>query len=399
MVEAVAANGYEGASVRQVVALAGVSRRSFYEQFANKQDCFLATLDLIAARALKRMRREYRASKGDLESRLKAVYMQFDGAAANWKEARLVIVEAQTAGPTGLEHLRRATATCERMLFSSFARAPDASPLAMPVVRGIVGGLHAVAAAGLLEGNAEQLSTLGEEMLRWTLLFQTPAAEGIATREVGRTSNAAADGHADDGDVSGKEERERLLHHALRLALVHDYKELSAPRIAEEANVPIDVFFELFADKDECFLAALDMLGGDLMRVAADPALTDGDWPGTVHRVIGELARFLAARPLYAQTIAAGAFAAGPEATERNREIGHELATMLLAGAPAQAQSRFKLEGVRGALGHTVRCQVESEQIQLLPALSECLSYVVLAPFIGADEAAELVISWQAETA
>src|SRR5690242_16547313 len=43
MVQAVASGGYEALSVRQVIALAGVSRRSFYEQFASKQDCFLAT--------------------------------------------------------------------------------------------------------------------------------------------------------------------------------------------------------------------------------------------------------------------------------------------------------------------------------------------------------------------
>ena len=45
MVEAVALRGYERTSVKQVVGLAGVSRRSFYEQFANKQECFLATYD------------------------------------------------------------------------------------------------------------------------------------------------------------------------------------------------------------------------------------------------------------------------------------------------------------------------------------------------------------------
>jgi len=50
MVEAVASSGYQETSVKQVVALAGVSRRSFYEQFANKQECFLATFDLIAQR-------------------------------------------------------------------------------------------------------------------------------------------------------------------------------------------------------------------------------------------------------------------------------------------------------------------------------------------------------------
>jgi len=38
MIEAVATNGYGRTSVKQVVTLAGVSRRAFYEQFANKQE-------------------------------------------------------------------------------------------------------------------------------------------------------------------------------------------------------------------------------------------------------------------------------------------------------------------------------------------------------------------------
>src|SRR3984957_20165449 len=56
MIEALATNGYEHTSVKQVVGLAGVSRRSFYEQFANKQECFLARFDLIAARGAGRVR-------------------------------------------------------------------------------------------------------------------------------------------------------------------------------------------------------------------------------------------------------------------------------------------------------------------------------------------------------
>jgi len=52
MIEAVATNGYGRTSVKQVVTLAGVSRRAFYEQFANKQECFLATLELIASQAM-----------------------------------------------------------------------------------------------------------------------------------------------------------------------------------------------------------------------------------------------------------------------------------------------------------------------------------------------------------
>ena len=46
------------------------------------------------------------------------------------------------------------------------------------------------------------------------------------------------------------------------------------------------------------------------------------------------------------------------------------------------------MEGVAGALAHTVRCQVASGQIQLLSVLSDYLSYIVLTPFIGAEQAA-----------
>ena len=43
MARAVAAKGYAKVTVADVVALAGVSRRTFYEHFADKEQCFLAT--------------------------------------------------------------------------------------------------------------------------------------------------------------------------------------------------------------------------------------------------------------------------------------------------------------------------------------------------------------------
>jgi AcrR family transcriptional regulator len=400
MVEAVATNGYDGASIRQVVELAGVSRRSFYELFANKQECFLATFDLIAARAIKRTRRAYRASQGDLEDRMRAALGQLArGIDAHWKEARLVVVEAQTAGPAALSRLRRTTATYEMMLYSSFARAPGSSPVPLPVLRGVVGGLQGVISTCLREESAGQLSALVERMLSWTLLFRTPAAGRLAGVEERLRERSGEDHRTDLTDMSGGDDRERLLHHALRLALVEDYKQLSAPKIAEEANVPIDVFFELFDCKDECFLAGLDTVGEELLGVAAAPAQSEGDWPRMTRRVLGELMVHLAERPLHAQTIAAGAFAAGLEAAERNREFGHRLVALLLRGAPEEKRSSFITEALYGAIGHTIRCQVASEQIQLLPALSDHLAYVVLAPFIGAGPAAGIVSEEQPEAA
>src|SRR3712207_3655299 len=42
---AVAAKGYAGATVGDVVAGAGVSRKTFYEHFRDKEECFLAAFD------------------------------------------------------------------------------------------------------------------------------------------------------------------------------------------------------------------------------------------------------------------------------------------------------------------------------------------------------------------
>jgi AcrR family transcriptional regulator len=400
MIEAVAANGYEGTSVKQVVSLAGVSRRSFYEQFANKQECFLATYDVIAKRGAGRVAAAYRSAHGDVEQRMQAAFGELGHAmSTNWNSANLVILEAPKAGAPALLRLRRASATFEQMLAATFEHTSAATPLPGPVIRGIAGGLHAAMSGCLREGSAEAAPALANEMFRWTLLFQTPAAKQLAERLSARARAALAQGRKAPSRASlnghgeaGSDERERLLEQALRLAVLEDYRELSAPQIADAANVPIDAFFELFDGKDDCFLAALDMLGDQLKALATDPDLRGADWPHAVRRTIGELMRYLADHPIYAHTIAEGAFAAGPEATARNLRLAYGIAARLTEGAPDEARSVLVVQGVAGALSHTVRCQVASGQIQLLSVLSDYLTYIVLTPFIGAEQAAALLV-------
>src|ERR1700752_5261293 len=45
MAAAVAVKGYAGVAVADVIAQAGVSRKTFYEHFDNKEECFLAAYD------------------------------------------------------------------------------------------------------------------------------------------------------------------------------------------------------------------------------------------------------------------------------------------------------------------------------------------------------------------
>jgi AcrR family transcriptional regulator len=48
MIEEVADRGYAATSVAHITARAGVSRKSFYEQFDDKEDCYLAAFDAAA---------------------------------------------------------------------------------------------------------------------------------------------------------------------------------------------------------------------------------------------------------------------------------------------------------------------------------------------------------------
>jgi len=400
MIEAVATSGYERTSVKQVVGLAGVSRRAFYEQFANKQECFLVTFDVIAARGARRVSAAYRTAGGDVPQRMHAAFGELTQAiSANPKSAHLAIVEAPKAGAPALLRLRRASAHFEQMLSGCLQQASPTGPLPGPVIRAIAGGLHSAMSRCLLEGSAETAPQLAEEMLQWTLLFQTPAAKLLAERLAERARRALAQGRKPPTAAAAMrlqtagDDRQRLLEQALELAVLDGYRELSVPQIADAAGVPIAGFFELFDGRDDCFLAALDMLGTRLIAFASDERLRSEDWPHAVRRTIGELLGYLAAHPIYARTIAESVYAAGPEAIERNAALARALATRLTEGAPEQARSALAVQGVAGALSHTVRCHVASGQFQLLSVLSDYLTYIVLTPFIGSEQAAELVIA------
>jgi AcrR family transcriptional regulator len=398
MVEAIASDGFQRTSVKQVIGLAGVSRRSFYEQFANKQECFLATFDMLAHREVARVQRAYLSSSGPIEERLGAAFECFaQSTREDPKAMRLLFVEAQSVGEQGTVRLRQASAACEQMLSHSFVRSAGASPLPTPIVRAITGGLHASIARLLAAPTQEQLPDLAGEMLDWTLIFQTSAAAPMAevigartAREVRRLSIAAAAGRQTRGARPSGDARQRLMTSALRLAGMNDYSELTAPQIADEAHVGVDEFFDEFGDRDDCFLAALEMAGSELVAIAA--GFRNGeDWPRAVRRRVGDLMRHLAARPLHARALTQDAFCAGQAASERSLELARTLATLLTDGAPAPASSQFTVEGIAGALWHTIRCQVAGGRVPLLAALGDYLSYIVLAPYIGADAAIHTV--------
>ncbi|MGA7705288.1 MAG: TetR/AcrR family transcriptional regulator [Solirubrobacteraceae bacterium] len=384
MIEAVATNGYGRTSVKQIVGLAGVSRRAFYEQFANKQECFLATLDLIASRAMDRIAIGYNAADGSLEERLEAALATFaEVVQGNPKGARLMLVDAPSAGPPGWERLTRTLALFEQRLAASFAEAPDAQALPEPIARAIVGGLRRATFVRLVEGRTGEMEGLVGDMLSWTLIFRTEERNPLGARLRAVSAQPALD---------REDERAKVLRSALELASMEGYGNLTPMRIADEAGVSIDTFFDLFDDMEACFLAAIEMLSKEVREIVSDPALTSSaSWPAAVRRALDALMRYFAARPAYAQTIATGVFAMGQRAVDLGADLACEVAARLTAGAPGPPLTGLAQEGIEGAIWHTIYAQTTDGATGALPALSDYLAYVVLTPFLGAERAASIV--------
>jgi AcrR family transcriptional regulator len=394
MIEAVALSGYERTSVRQVIGLAGVSRRSFYEQFTNKQECFLSTFDLLAGHGIRSVAHGYLSAEGDfgggLRGGLRALCSKIEQAP---KAASLVLVDAQAAGTAGALRVHSSVTRCERLLAGAFAQSPDATRPPAPVVRAIAGGLHgALAHEARTGGTSADAEGVAERMTAWALPFDvdwTDSEELLATRLRARMRQISlSSAHREGGRPSHEDERARILHEALRLASLYDYRELSAPQIADEARVPIDSFLELFATREECYLAALGMIGERLLEILAQAGHAGSEWPDAVRLRMAGLLGCLGEQPLYARTIAQSAFAAGSDPASHALALLDAIAAELSRGAP-EPRAGLVRQAIAGALLHTIRTQVLAGRVQLLGALSEHLSLVVLASHLGADAAHE----------
>ena len=101
----VAEKGYAATTVADVVERAGVSRRTFYEQFADKEACFLAAYDLGLAVVLGRIGAavEVHPGSGWRRQARSGVEAFLALLASEPAFARALQVEILTAGPAALE--------------------------------------------------------------------------------------------------------------------------------------------------------------------------------------------------------------------------------------------------------------------------------------------------------
>ncbi len=193
--EAVEEVGYARMTVAQVIGRAKVSRKTFYDVFTDREDCFLAALEEAAAQIAGLVREAYEhesAWRDGMRAGLTELLLFLDEEPAL---ARLLLVEALGAGPRVLE--RRAA------VLEDLAEAVDRGRLETSAVReppevaaeGVVGAVFAVLHTRALEKNGERFACLLGSLMNIVVLPYLGAR--AASRELNRPTPEMRHAHGD----------------------------------------------------------------------------------------------------------------------------------------------------------------------------------------------------------
>jgi AcrR family transcriptional regulator len=169
MIAAVAEHGYHEATITQIAAAAGVSRRTFYGYFSSKEECFFDTYGLIEehlATAMAGADEGIAEWPGQVRARLGALLEVF---AANPDLARVCLIAAPNAGG---EVAARYRCLLERLfgLLNDGKPAPPATrEPSKAVEEGLAGGIVALIVHRVRAGDGERLAELVPDLLELVL--------------------------------------------------------------------------------------------------------------------------------------------------------------------------------------------------------------------------------------
>jgi AcrR family transcriptional regulator/DNA-binding MarR family transcriptional regulator len=188
--------GYEGMNARSVSGRAGVSNRTFYEAFSDREDCFLAAFNHAIDGLELELRAGWESELGwtaRVRAALTALLQTLDREPA---VRRLVFVEALAAGPRVLARRARVLESLAAVIDQGRANAKAPAGLPSLTAEGVVGATFGVIHARLLELRPEPLAELLNQLMATIVLPYrgSRAAARELTRPVPRLSARRRDG-------------------------------------------------------------------------------------------------------------------------------------------------------------------------------------------------------------
>jgi AcrR family transcriptional regulator/DNA-binding MarR family transcriptional regulator len=200
-------------------------------------------------------------------------------------------------------------------------------------------------------------------------------------------------------------QRSRILRAMAEEVAIRGASSVTVARVIARAGVSRRLFYELFADIEDCFLATFDWAIDQARSLAVEAYTAEQSWREGIRAGLAALLRFFDEQPLLAQLCIVHAAGGGPRVLEHRSRVVMELCGVVERGG---AQNSGKLvpspvvaEGVVGAVlavlytrllargaGSTAGyAEPRGEERPLIEMHGELMSLIVL-PYMGAGVAA-----------
>ncbi len=419
MIKAVNERGFVATTISDLVSGAGVSRRSFYEHFDNKEECLLATYDALVGRLTARIVETYEPEDewtNQIEAFVRAL---FDASSDRPDAARLVSVEMGAAGPVGIERWARDAELLSTFVTSIFERAPGEGSVPAPVARAIVGALRTILYSRVRRERSSrslkaELQKLTPDVVTWIVGFY-PTPPQIPTRPKARRHGHLQGGRA-PGTLSpsprwaprglprgehslpkgfvAHNQRERIFDAVANLTAAKGYAALSLEEIVAEAAISLQTFYEHFENKEEAFLATFEM--GHAKATAAINRSLDLklSWAQNIRMGLTALLEFLASEPSIARLACVDILIAYPHVSGRVNEANFSYIGLLDIG-PDDSYPNMPPPVMReasvGGIFELLHDYILHGRTQRVPELIDYVMYIVIAPFAGREIAGQAV--------
>ncbi|MFI4977797.1 MAG: TetR/AcrR family transcriptional regulator [Solirubrobacterales bacterium] len=409
MMTAANRGGYAGANVSNVIAEAGVSRPTFYDYFADKDDCFLAALTDVHERLLGEIRKTVGEESPEHAMRA-AIRALIWFAGAQPAMARFLCNEPMAAGPIALDARDRGIADIERVIEESYQRVDPATPAPDFSARMLIGGVYRLLASRLRRGEPG-LSTLRDDLLGWIDSYERPLGEHRwRTLKPGlqpspspfvpetplRAPEALAPGRPriSEGEVA-ENQRLRIMFAAAQLAEDKGYTATTIADITKQAGIDGRAFYSMFADKQDAFMAVHELGFQRVMEVTAGAFFAGSTWPERNWEAGRAFTQFLEQNPTVAHVGFVEAYAVGPGAAQRLEDSHTAFAMLLQEGYQHVAEEArpppVVLEAIITTIFETVYDRTRDSGTPRLSGLLAHLTFLVLSPFLGASEASAFI--------
>jgi AcrR family transcriptional regulator len=419
MVELVAEHGYASTTVEDVLSRAGISRRTFYELYTNRQQCFLAACDEVLDDWISRGAAAVRAAPDSTEPDRVRVALRaglnalLSHVVSDPLGARTVLVETLNCGDAGLRRLERAIDDLEHAVLRAFKSPGGQVDLAPEMATVIVGGVLEIVTGRLRHERTGELAGLVEPLVGWMLSYRSSRAavsiaRAVETLAAGKRSAvhpSARDETLGEGEqgagsllwregavrpIAVQEPRARIVDAAARVASTQGYAALSANSISRAARVSHHTFRRYFKTKDEAFIATYRAGSKQTIEYCLKAFAGESTWHDSVRAGLVAELEFLSRRPELARIGFLEVYAAGPEGLELREGELHLFTTALEPGyqlAGQEPPSRVVSEAIAGGIYQMMRDCVLRDGPEQLPRLAAPAVFAALAPFLGADAA------------